>query len=247
MELLLLLLGVGIFAETTYLTTKTVRESKKTSGRRKIFVDTSALMDGRILAVAKTGFMSDDFVIPRSVIREMQLLADGKDNEKRTRARAGMDVANELERVVFFDTEIYDDSEYGRELVDERLLKLAKAHHGVLLTCDYNLQKVAATENVEVLNVNELAMVLANTLQTGDIFRIEITEKGANPKQGVGHLPDGTMVVIDNGEKCLGKETDVEFVRFLQTNAGRIVFAKLPSKRANHQQRGQGSKKSHQQ
>ena len=233
MELFLLLLGVGIFAETSYLTFKTRHQSKKVGTKRKVFVDTSALMDGRILAVAQTGFFSDNLIIPRSVVREMQLLADGKDSEKRTRARAGMDVASALERVVYFDTEIYDDSEFGRELVDERLLKLAKANHGVILTCDYNLQKVAATENVEVLNVNELAMVLGNTMQMGDKFQIEILEKGSNPNQGIGHLSDGTMVVVENGEKLIGKEAEVEFVRFLQTNAGRIVFAKSPKGKAS--------------
>ena len=231
MELFLLLLGVGVFTETTFLAVREIRKNKKVAGRRKIYVDTSALIDGRILAVAKTGFFSDDLIIPRSVIRELQLLADGKDSEKRARARAGMDVVNELERVVYFNTEIYDDSEYGRELVDERLLKLAKANHGTILTCDFNLQKVAATENIEALNVNELAMVLANTLQQGDKFLVKIIEKGANPKQGVGHLADGTMVVIDGGEKWIGKEVDVEFIRFLQTSAGRIVFAKLPRRK----------------
>ena len=237
MELFLLVLALGIFSETTYLTVKGARGSKKASGHRKVFVDTSALMDGRILAVAKTGFLSDDFLIPKSVIREMQLLADGKDNEKRARARAGMDVANELERVVYFNAEIYDDSEYGRELVDERLLKLAKEQRGMILTCDYNLAKVAATENIEVLNINDLAMVLANTLQRGDKFRIKITEKGANPRQGVGHLADGTMVVVDNAESLVGKEPEVEFIRFLQTSSGRMVFAAVVNAKKSQKNR----------
>ncbi|MBQ8996780.1 TRAM domain-containing protein [Candidatus Saccharibacteria bacterium] len=236
MALFILIILIGVFAETSYLALKSWRGTRRASGRRKVYVDTSALMDGRILTIAKTGFLADDFIIPRSVIREMQLLADGKDSEKRTRARAGMDVANELERVVYFDTEILDDSEYGRELVDERLLKLAKANRGMLLTCDYNLEKVAKTENIEVLNINDLALALANNFRVGDKFHIKVLEKGSNPKQGVGHLPDGTMVVIDNGEKLIGKEVEVEFVRFLQTSAGRMVFSRL-SKAQNRQKK----------
>lgn len=192
-----------------------------------MFVDTSALMDGRILEVGKTGFLSDDFLIPKSVVREMQLLADGKDNEKRTRARAGMDIANELERVVYFDTEIFDDSELGRMPVDERLLVLAKKHGGLILTCDYNLEKVAKTEKIEVLNINDLAIVLGNKFQEGDKFTVRILEKGSNPKQGVGHLKDGTMVVVDKAESLIGKDVEVRFVRFLQTSSGRMIFAEL--------------------
>lgn len=157
----------------------------------------------------------------------MQLLADGKDNEKRTRARAGMDIANELERVVYFDTEIFDDSELGRMPVDERLLVLAKKHGGLILTCDYNLEKVAKTEKIEVLNINDLAIVLGNKFQEGDKFTVRILEKGSNPKQGVGHLKDGTMVVVDKAESLIGKDVEVRFVRFLQTSSGRMIFAEL--------------------
>jgi len=229
MELFILLAVLAILAETTYLTTKKVLEKNaKPRGHRKVYVDTSALIDGRILEVAKTGFLSDDFVIPRSVTRELQLLADGKDNVKRERARDGLDTVNELERVVYFNTEIFDDSYLGRMLVDERLLVLAKENKGVILTCDYNLGKVAATENVEVLNVNDLALVLGNKFRRGDRLRVKIIEKGSNPGQGVGHLHDGTMVVVDGAGNKIGQELDVDYVRFLQTSAGRMIFAEVP-------------------
>lgn len=192
-----------------------------------MFVDSSALMDGRILEVAKTGFLADNFYIPRSVTREMQLLADGKDNEKRARARLGLENVNEMERIVYFTAEIYDDDRFGKMLVDERLLRLAKEEGGLILTCDYNLAKVAETEGIEVLNVNDLAIALASTLQQGDRFKVKIVERGTNPHQGVGHLADGTMVVVDHAEKMIGKEVNVEFVRFLQTSAGRMVFGKI--------------------
>lgn len=235
MELFILLAVLAVLGETTYLTTKKMLEKNaKPKGRRKVYVDTSALIDGRILEVAKTGFLSDDFVIPRSVTRELQLLADGKDNVKRERARDGLDTANELERVVYFDTEILDDSQLGRMPVDERLLVLAKESRGAILTCDYNLGKVAATENVEVLNVNDLALVLGNKFRQGDRLRVKIVEKGSNPGQGVGHLKDGTMVVVDGAGNKIGQELDVNYVRFLQTSAGRMVFAEVPGARHMH-------------
>lgn len=226
--MLILLVGLGVLTETSYLCVQRTLEKKpRTKGKRKVFVDTSALIDGRILGIAKTGFLSDDFLIPKSVIRELQILADGKDGEKRTRARGGMEVANELERVVYFNTEIFDDSKLGRMPVDERLLVLAKENRGVVLTCDYNLEKVADTEGIEVLNINDLAIVLGNKFKEGDKFKIKILEKGSNPHQGVGHLSDGTMVVVDNAEKHIGKEIEVKFVKFLQTSSGRMIFAEI--------------------
>ena len=217
---------LGVFSETSLLLFLQTREKKKNTGHRKIYVDTSALMDGRILEVARTGFLSDDMIIPRSVIREMQLLADGKDSEKRARARAGMDLINELERVEFFDTEILQD-ELDKTPVDERLITLAKKNKGVILTCDYNLEKVASTEHIDVLNVNNLALALRNEFLPGEKMVIKITGEGQNKNQGVGYLNNGTMVVVDNAAKMIGQNTEVQFVRFLQTAAGRMVFAKL--------------------
>lgn len=223
MEIILLLL---ILIETSFLTINNFRKKSAYSGRRKIYVDTSALMDGRILAVAKTGFIGDDLIIPRSVIREMQVLADGKDSEKRMRARAGMDVVNELERIVYFNTEILQD-ELDHTPVDERLLELAKKNHGLILTNDFNLGKVATTEKIEVLNINDLAMTLRGDFLPGERTKIKILAEGSNPKQGVGYLPDGTMAVIDNASRMVGKEVEIEFVRSLQTSAGRMMFASL--------------------
>lgn len=230
MELFIFIFSAIILAETTLLLIKNLKKPiMNPNAKRKVYIDTSALMDGRILAVAKTGFIGDDLIIPRSVIREMQLLADGKDSEKRARARAGMDAVNELERVVYFDTEILQD-ELDRTPVDERLIELAKKNRGLILTCDFNLGKVAATEKIEVLNVNELALALRNDFLPGERMEIKIVASGSNPKQGVGYLPDGTMAVVDNAAKKIGEEVEVEFVRFLQTSAGRMMFAKMVPK-----------------
>lgn len=224
--ILLIILAILIFTETTFLFIKALKTQKSTSNKRKVYVDTSALMDGRILRIAKTGFLGDNLIIPRSAIREMQLLADGKDSEKRSRARFGMEVANELERIVFCDTEILEDA-LDRTPVDERLIELAKSNHGTIITCDYNLQKVAETENIDVLNPNELATELKSEFMPGDEFKLKIISTGSNPKQGIGYLPEGTMVVVDNTANKIGKEVNVTFEKYIQTNSGRMMFAKL--------------------
>ena len=225
MELFILIISLIVLGETSFLSIRSLKnKEKKPRRKKKIYVDTSSLMDGRILEVARTGFLSDDLIIPRSVIRELQLLADGKDSEKRSRARFGMDVARELERVVYFNTEILQDK-LDKTPVDERLLALAKENKGIILTCDFNLSKVASTEKIETLNINDLALVLRNELLPGEKFVVKITTKGSNPRQGIGYLKDGTMVVVDNAEKKIGQELEVEFVRFLQTSAGKMVFA----------------------
>lgn len=229
MELFIFIILIIILLEVTYLTVKNVKIPRK-SEKRKIYVDTSALIDGRIISVAKAGFLGDDLIIPRSVIHELQLLADGKDSEKRARARFGLDNVNELERVILTNVTIKQDA-LDRTPVDDRLIDLAKQNHGLILTTDFNLNKVATAEGIDVLNVNDLALSLRTEFLPGDKFNLRITDAGSNPKQGVGHLPDGTMVVVDNASNRIGKDVEVEFVRFLQTSAGRMMFAKIATSR----------------
>lgn len=231
MELFILIVALAIFAETTYLTIKTTNKPiLNTNQKRKIYIDTSALIDGRVLSVAKAGFLGDDLIIPRSVIRELQLLADGKDTEKRARARFGLDNVSDLERVELANVTIYEDT-LDRTPVDDRLLELAKDNHGLILTNDYNLNKVAVAEGIDVLNVNDLSMLLRSEYLPGDKFTLHITAVGSNANQGVGHLPDGTMVVVDNAAQKVGQDLEVEFVRYHQTSAGRMMFAK-PAKKS---------------
>lgn len=228
MELFILLLTLGIFAETTILV---FRKYRPTIGsKRKIYVDTSALIDGRILNVAKSGFLDGDLILLKSVLLELQLLADGKDSEKRTRARAGLTLAAELERVVNVNTEIVDDGE-GHKKVDEELLKHAKETRGAILTLDYNLIKVAEAEKIETLNINNLALAVRSEFLPGEKIKLRILEKGSNRGQGVGHLDDGTMVVVDNAANKIGKELIVEFVKFYETPAGKMIFAKIARNR----------------
>ncbi|MBQ3464705.1 TRAM domain-containing protein [Candidatus Saccharibacteria bacterium] len=224
MELFILLLVLAIFVETSFLVSK--NRLPKRTGVRKIYVDTSALIDGRIINIAETGFLDGDLIILKSVLRELQLLADGKDAEKRVRARAGLSNVSELERVVNVNTEIFDDGE-GNKKVDEELLKFAKENKGAILTIDYNLIKVAEAEKIEALNINDLALAVRTEFLPGEKIQIKITEKGSNRGQGVGHLPDGTMVVVDKAANKIGKNLTVEFVRFHETSAGKMIFAKI--------------------
>ncbi len=227
MEFLILIIVLMILAETTWLTVHKYKPMR--SGNRKIYVDTSVLIDGRILNIARTGFIDGDLIILKSVLRELQLLADGKDNEKRNRARAGLNNVAELERIVEINTEILDDGE-GRKKVDEELLKYAKESKGVILTIDYNLIKVAEAEKIQALNVNDLALAVRTEFLPGEKIRLKITEKGSNRGQGVGHLQDGTMVVVDRASNKIGKDVTVEFVRFYETSSGKMIFAKIVRK-----------------
>lgn len=224
MDTLILITVLAILAETTFLTVK--KHLPTRSGYRKIYVDTSALIDGRILNVARTGFIDGDLIILKSVLRELQLLADGKDNEKRSRARIGLENVSELERIVEVNTEILDDGENPNG-VDNRLLEYAKKNRGAILTLDYNLIKVAEAERTETLNINDLAIAVRTDYVPGQRIKIRIAEKGANRGQGIGHLPNGTMVVVDKASNKIGKEVTVEFVRFHETSSGKMIFAKV--------------------
>lgn len=233
MELFILIITLLILAETTTITIKNIKTPFSGSNqKRKVYVDTSALMDPRLLAVAQTGFIGDNLIVPRSVIQELQLLADGKDHDKRLRARAGLDAVRELERVIYFDVTILGD-QLDRTPVDNRLLELAKANRGAILTNDFNLEKVAATEHIDTLNLNALALVLRNEYLPGETAKVKIVATGSGIDQGVAYLKDGTMVVVDHASKKIGEEIEVEFVRVNQTAAGTMMFAKTTKTRTS--------------
>lgn len=224
MELFILIVTLVILAETSFLTVKKFKPLR--TGKRKIYIDTSALIDGRILNVARSGFIDGDIIVLKSVLRELQLLADGKESEKRLKARAGLEAVAELERVVNVNTEVYDDGE-GRKKVDEELLRFARENKGVVLTIDYNLIKVAEAEKIPTLNINDLALAVRTEFNPGEKMEIKITDKGSNRGQGVGHLGNGAMVVVDNAANKIGQTITVQFERFHETSAGRIIFAKI--------------------
>ena len=226
MELIIIIVLLAVAAETTYLTYSTLRKERRQT-LSPVFVDTSVLIDGRIIAIAESGFLTRPLYIPRSVVGELQFLADNADTDKRTRARHGLDIISQLQAIPLIKTIIFADGVRAEEGVDNRLLKLAKKHSGALCTIDYNLNKVALVEGIEVLNVNDLAKTLRMAYLPGERTVIELTQKGNDQHQAVGHLEDGTMVVVEHAYKQIGTKAEVEFIRSLQTAAGKMMFAKL--------------------
>lgn len=225
LPLLVVLAVVGV-VELSYLVYRAIRGERR-QANNSIFVDTSVLMDGRIIDVAKSGFITGNLVIPRTVIGELQLLSDGSDSARRTRARHGLDVARELRTMDSVNASLLQDGSSAPEGVDERLLTLAKKHGGSIMTIDYNLNKVAQVEDITVLNINELAKVIRAEHLPGETCDILLMQKGQNAQQAVGYTDDGIMVVVDSAQKKIGSTVRVEITRAIQTDAGRMLFAKI--------------------
>ncbi|MDO4526489.1 MAG: TRAM domain-containing protein [Candidatus Saccharibacteria bacterium] len=227
MDFVILIVLILVLVETSILLFRKFQPNL--SSKRKIYIDTSVLIDGRIINVAKTGFIDGDIIILKTVLLELQLLADSKDSERRKIGRNGLDNAAELERVVNINTEVVDDTG-GIKKVDEELLKVAKENRGVVMTIDYNLIKVAEAEKIETLNLNDLALAVRTEFLPGEIITLKIFEKGSNRGQGVGHLPDGTMVVVENASRKVGQEVKAKLIKYFETSAGRMIFAQLVKK-----------------
>ena len=213
------------FIETSYLTIMKLRQRSLKVARGSILLDTSSIMDGRIIDVARSGIITAELIIPRSVVRELQLLADKADHDKRVRACKGLDNIRELQKIDSVSVVIVNDGQAANG-VDEQLLELAQKYDAAIATTDYNLNKVARVINVSVINVNELAQMLRAKFLPGETVEIELIQAGANREQAVGYLEDGTMVVVEDAKNLIGQTVKVEIVRSLQTEAGRMMFAK---------------------
>jgi len=201
------------------------RNTKKS--KRPIFIDTSALIDGRILSIVDAGLLSNDLIIiPTAVVRELQLLADASNSEKRVKARGGLDLILKLKTNENIRIETYDYKNIKKLNVDDLLIELCSKYNGILITVDYNLLKVAQVRNIHSINLNELSKNLRLSYLPGEKFEISLTQKGNDTKQAVGYLEDGTMVVVDSAKHLIGQRIQVECTRSLQTVAGRMIFAK---------------------
>lgn len=201
-----------------------VSKSKK-SEEAPIVVDTSALIDGRVLDVVKSGFMWGKFIVLPSVVSELHKLADNYDEIKRGKGRRGLDVLRELQRTKGIKIELIKRDE-GVGGTDEKLVDYAKKIKSKLMTVDFNLAKVAKVRGVDILNINELANALKTAVLPNDTLNILISAKGKEKGQGVGYLGDGTMVVVEDGEGSTGKNVSVKVKKVIQTNAGKMIFAK---------------------
>ena len=212
-----------------------VEFEKQVKGGRPILLDTSAIIDGRILDVAKTKIFDNPLVIPRFVLQELQLIADSSDKLKRTRGRRGLDIINKLQSEKGLDISIHESSEQGKRLdVDQRLVSLAEELKGKIITTDYNLNKVARIRGVDVINLNDVANSLKPVVLPGEIMRIKIIKPGEEAGQGVGYLDDGTMVVVEGAKDKIGKTVDVIVTSSLQTSAGKMIFARYEAEGGEH-------------
>lgn len=190
-------------------------------------LDTSAIIDGRVADVCETGFMEGTFIIPQFVLYEIQHIADLQDPVKKTRGRRGLEVLHRLQKQTRIKVKIVDYDFPKLKDVDSKLIALAKTLNGKVVTNDFNLNKVAQLQGIEVLNINELATSLKPAILPGEQLTIRVVKEGKEFGQGIGYLDDGTMVVVDEARKLLGKTVDVVVTSLLQTTSGRMIFAKL--------------------
>ena len=211
---LLDLSALGLFAD-----------SAKSESSLKI-LDTSVLIDGRIADIAESGFMDGILVIPQFVLHELQLVADSADSAKRNRGRRGLDIVQRLQKMPNIEVQVSSADYPGVREVDLKLIEMGKADHAKIMTNDFNLNKLAQVQGVEVLNINELANALKPVVLPGETMRVFILKEGKEYNQGVAYLDDGTMVVVDNARRLISKTVDVTVTSVLQTTAGKMIFGR---------------------
>ena len=196
---------------------------------KKIYkiLDTSVIIDGRIADIAETGFLDGVLVLPQFVLRELQLVADSADPLKRNRGRRGLDIMQRIQKMASITVQIVEDDFPAIREVDLKLIELAKVYEAKIITNDFNLNKVAQLQGVDVLNINELANALKPIVLPGEGMKVFILKEGKEYNQGVAYLDDGTMVVVDNARKMIGKTVDISVTSVLQTTAGKMIFGKF--------------------
>jgi uncharacterized protein YacL len=189
-------------------------------------LDTSVIIDGRIADVCETGFIDGILLIPQFVLRELQLIADSSDSQKRNRGRRGLDILQRMQKMATIHVQIVEDDFPNVREVDLKLIELAKVYEAKIVTNDFNLNKVAQLQGLPVLNVNELANALKPVVLPGETMRVFILKEGKEYNQGVAYLDDGTMVVVDNAKRMISKTIDIAVTSVLQTTAGKMIFGK---------------------
>lgn len=194
-----------------------------------LILDTSVIIDGRVLDICQTKFLQGRFVIPRFVLKELHQVADSQDSLKRVRGRRGLDILNKLRKDTHVSVKIHEEDFPDIHTVDEKLVKLAKVLGAKVLTNDFNLNKVAELQGVTILNINELASALRPVVLPGELLEVRLVKEGKEQNQALAYLDDGTMVVVDNAKRFIGTEHKVSVTSVLQTAAGRMIFAKMDS------------------
>jgi uncharacterized protein YacL len=195
------------------------------SGDPRVVVDTSAIIDGRIAEIVESGFIYGTLVVPRFVLDELQHIADSSDTLRRNRGRRGLEILNRMQKEPGTPVEIVEDTVPNESEVDAKLVAVARARSGVILTNDFNLNRVAELQGVRVMNINSLANAVKPAVLPGEELRVRVIQEGKEAGQGVGFLDDGTMIVVEGGARHIDKDLDVAVTRVLQTVAGRMIFA----------------------
>jgi len=203
------------------------RTSSEAKGSHKVIVDTSVIIDGRLADIGATGFIEEQLIIPRFVLKELQAIADSSDHLKRARGRRGLDMLNRIQKDPNIDVAISEEDFLKIPDVDAKLVKLAKELDAKVFTNDYNLNKLAQFQQVQVLNINDLANALKPVILPGEVITVRIVREGKEPGQGVAYLDDGTMVVVNDGKGKIGYKLDVSVTSVLQKPAGRMIFADI--------------------
>ncbi len=199
-------------------------------------LDTSVIIDGRIADIVETGFLEGTFIIPQFVLRELQHIADSSDSLKRNRGRRGLDILHRIQKKIDLDVKIVEHDFPRIKEVDAKLIALGKKMGGKILTNDFNLNKIAELQGVTVLNINQLANALKPVVLPGELMKVYILKEGKEANQGVAYLDDGTMVVVDNAKRVIGKNVEVLVTSVLQTTAGRMIFTQLKEDAARNGQ-----------
>ena len=210
-------------------------KSDKASSTPKL-LDTSVIIDGRIKELCNTGFIEGPLMVPLFVLNELQIISDSADATKRNRGRRGLDILKDMQDANKVAIEVVEDDYDDLKEVDSKLMRLALDKHWKLMTNDFNLNKVARVQGIEVLNLNELANVLKPALIAGEWIRVQVMKEGKEVHQGVAYLDDGTMIVVEDGKPYVGQNVEVMVTSILQTSAGRMIFA-----RVDGGQNGQGN------
>ncbi|OJG18086.1 PilT domain-containing protein [Enterococcus canis] len=205
-------------------------------------LDTSVIIDGRIYDIAKTGFIEGVLMIPNFVLYELQYIADSGDSLKRVRGRRGLDILNALQKEEDIEVEMYEGDFEDINEVDSKLIKLAKMLDGIVVTNDYNLNKVSEFQNVPVLNINALANAVKPVVIPGESMNVTVVKAGTERQQGVAYLDDGTMVVVEDGQHYMNEHLSVIVTSALQTAAGRMIFAKPAHSSRGINDQGSGKK-----
>ncbi|MFC0274110.1 PIN/TRAM domain-containing protein [Metabacillus herbersteinensis] len=204
----------------------TDEEEVEVEDKKLKILDTSVIIDGRIADICQTGFLEGTMVIPQFVLEELQHIADSSDVLKRNRGRRGLDILNRIQKELAIKVEIYEGDFEEIQEVDSKLVKLAKLTSGMVVTNDFNLNKVCELQNVGVLNINDLANAVKPVVLPGEELKVQVIKDGKEHNQGVAYLDDGTMIVVEDGRNYIGKHIDVLVTSVLQTSAGRMIFAK---------------------